>query len=154
VHDPIAAALNLPAVTASERVIDQQVDELVTRFGLDAYHEAFVRELSTGTRRIVELACVFARRPTVLLLDEPSAGLAQAETNALAPLLRSMRDDLGTAVVVIEHDVGLLRAVADRLIVLDLGRVIADGPPEDTLADPLVAAAYLGLVDATGVPST
>ena len=154
VHDPIAAALNLPAVYASERVVEQQVDELVTRFGLDAYHDAFVRELSTGTRRIVELACVFARRPTVLLLDEPSAGLAQAETTALAPLLRSMRDDLGTAVVVIEHDVGLLRSVADRLVVLDLGRVIADGAPEATLADPLVAAAYLGPVDVAGVPST
>ena len=154
VHDPIAAALNLPAVYASERVVEQQVDELVTRFGLDAYHDAFVRELSTGTRRIVELACVFARRPTVLLLDEPSAGLAQAETTALAPLLRSMRDDLGTAVVVIEHDVGLLRSIADRLVVLDLGRVIADGAPEATLADPRVAAAYLGPVDVAGVPST
>jgi len=154
VHDPIAAALNLPAVYASERVVEQRVDELVTRFGLDAYRDAFVRELSTGTRRIVELACVFGRRPTVLLLDEPSAGLAQAETTALAPLLRSMRDDLGTAVVVIEHDVGLLRSVADRLVVLDLGRVIADGAPEATLADPRVAAAYLGPVDVAGVPST
>ena len=63
-----------------------------------------MRELSTGTRRVVDLACVVAHRPTVVLLDEPSSGIAQRETEALAPLLQRIRDEVGAAILVIEHD--------------------------------------------------
>ena len=85
-----------------------------------------------------------AHDPTVLLLDEPSSGIAQREAEALGPLLERIRDDLGTSLVVIEHDLVLLASVADRLLALDLGAVIADGAPDDVLADPAVVAAYLG----------
>jgi ABC-type branched-subunit amino acid transport system ATPase component/ABC-type branched-subunit amino acid transport system permease subunit len=148
VHDPVAAALHLPHVYDSEAAVAARVDELIARFGLDAYRDKFGHELSTGTRRIVDLACVVARKPRVVLLDEPSSGIAQREAEALAPLLRRVRDELGPALVVIEHDLPLLQAVADRLVALDLGAVIAMGSPDAVIHDPRVVAAYLGTDDA------
>jgi branched-chain amino acid transport system ATP-binding protein len=120
------------------------VDELVEQMGLDAYRDKFVSELSTGTRRIVDIACVVAQRPTVLILDEPSSGIAQAETHALARLLAKVRDDIGCSLLVIEHDLPLISQVADELIALDLGRVIARGTPSEVVRDRDVVAAYLG----------
>ena len=85
VRDPIAAALHLPAVIDSEAKVSQRVEELIELMGLGAFHDKFTRELSTGSRRIVDLACVLAHQPTVLLLDEPSSGIAQREAEALGP---------------------------------------------------------------------
>jgi branched-chain amino acid transport system permease protein len=105
-----------------------RVDELLTLLGLTDHGDRFVHELSTGMRRIVELACVLAHEPAVLLLDEPSSGLAQREVEALAPLLLDVRDRLGAAVLLVEHDLVLVEAVADRVVTLELGRVVpADG---------------------------
>ena len=86
-----------------------------------------MHELSTGSRRIVDLACLVAHRPTVILLDEPSSGIAQRETEALAPVIDRIRAQVGASIVVIEHDMPLVTAVADRLLALDLGRVLAAG---------------------------
>jgi ABC-type branched-subunit amino acid transport system ATPase component/ABC-type branched-subunit amino acid transport system permease subunit len=143
-RDPVAAALHLPSVGRSESAIARRVAELLALLGLEAYADAFVHELSTGTRRLVDLACALAHEPSVLLLDEPSSGLAQREAEALAPLLLQVRDSLDASVLVIEHDVPLLRAVAERLVALDLGRVAATGDPETVLEDPTVARAFLG----------
>jgi branched-chain amino acid transport system ATP-binding protein len=93
---------------------------------------------------VVELACVMALRPTVVLLDEPASGLAQREVEALAPLLMRLRDRLGASLVVVEHDMPLVTAVSDRLVALDLGRVVAEGPPDEVLSHPEVVASYLG----------
>ena len=112
--------------------------------GLGEYVDAFLHELSTGTRRIVDLACALAHEPSVLLLDEPSSGIAQREAEALAPLLVDLRDTLGTSLLVIEHDVPLLRAVAERLVALDFGRIVASGDPDTVLRDPAVARSFLG----------
>ena len=141
----MSAALHLPehATTPSRRVA-KRVDELVELMGLGAFRTKFLRELSTGSRRIVDLACVVAHRPTVILFDEPSSGIAQRETEALGPLLLQIRDGLGAALLVIEHDMPLVSAVSDRLIAMDQGRVIAEGPPDDVLTDPLVVESYLG----------
>jgi len=83
----------------------------------------------------------------VVLLDEPSSGIAQRESEALAPLLLRLRDELGCSLLVVEHDMPLVSALAGRLIALDLGRVIADGPPEHVLHDPTVVSSYLGETD-------
>jgi ABC-type branched-subunit amino acid transport system ATPase component/ABC-type branched-subunit amino acid transport system permease subunit len=144
VRDPVAAALHLPAVRESEEAVARRVDELIEVLQLGAYRDKYVRELSTGTRRVVDLACVIGHHPAVLLLDEPSSGIAQREAEALAPLLRRVRDDLGASFVVIEHDLTLLREIADRLLALDLGRVVATGDPDDVVHDPAVVASYLG----------
>ncbi len=115
--------------------------------GLDAFRDKFVRELSTGSRRIVDLACVLAHGPSVLLLDEPSSGIAQREAEALGPLLLRIREALGASILVIEHDVTLLTSMSDRIVALDLGEVIATGPPDEVVQDPRVVASYLGTTE-------
>ncbi len=146
-RDPVAAALHLPASTASERAARRRADELIETLGLGAFAERPTGELSTGTRRIVELAGLLAQDPAVVLLDEPTAGVAQAETEALGPMLRRVQADVGCSLVVIEHDMALLRGLCDELVALEQGRVIARGAPADVLADPAVVASYLGTDD-------
>jgi len=144
VRDPFAGSLRLPGVGGSERKVRAMVDELVDLLGLGAYRDKFVREVSTGTRRIVDLACVLAQGPRVVLLDEPSSGIAQREAEALGPLLRRVRRELGASLLVIEHDLPLLMSIADRMIALDLGRIVAEGRPADVVDHPDVVASYLG----------
>ena len=140
----LAAAMYLPPVFDSEDAITTRVNELVELLWLGDYQNKFIRELSTGTRRIVDLACLVAHRPSVILLDEPSSGLAQREVEALTPVVRRLRDDMGSALVIIEHDIAFISGVADRLIALDQGRVIADGVPVEVLEHPIVIESYLG----------
>jgi branched-chain amino acid transport system ATP-binding protein len=143
-RDPLSAALHLPMAFDSEVKITKRVDELIELMNLGAFRTKFLRELSTGSRRIVDLACVVAHRPTVILFDEPSSGIAQKETEALTPLLLRIRDGLGAALLVIEHDMPLVTSVADRLVAMDQGRVIAEGDPDAVLTHPDVVASYLG----------
>ena len=144
VRDPVNPALRLPAAFDSEQQVRERVDELIELFGIGGFRSRFVRELSTGSRRVVDLACVAAHRPTVVLLDEPSSGIAQRETEALGPLLERLRDGLGAALLVVEHDVPLVTGVADRIVAMDQGVVIADGLPDEVLSDGAVVASYLG----------
>lgn len=140
----LMAAFYLPPAFESEQAISRRVDELVELLGLADYQHKFVRELSTGTRRIVDLACLVAHRPRVILLDEPTSGLAQREVEALAPVVRRLRDEMGAALLIIEHDIPFVSSVADRLIALDQGRVITEGVPAGVLAHPIVIESYLG----------
>jgi ABC-type branched-subunit amino acid transport system ATPase component/ABC-type branched-subunit amino acid transport system permease subunit len=148
-REPLAAAFRLPASTDAEAAAAALVDELIGQLGLESYRQRPIGELSTGTRRIVELACVMAQRPAVLLLDEPSGGVAQAETEALGPLLRQVAQDMNCALLVIEHDMALMLGLCDRLVALELGAVIAEGPPASVLADARVIASYLGTDEKT-----
>ena len=148
VRDPLQAALHLPAVFDAEAAVRRRVDELVELLGLGAFRSKFVHELSTGSRRIVDLACLVAHRPTVILLDEPSSGIAQRETEALAPMIDRIRGQVGASVIVIEHDMPLVTAVADRLLALEVGRVLAEGSAADVLTHPEVVASYLGTSEA------
>ncbi|MBV8958063.1 MAG: ATP-binding cassette domain-containing protein [Actinobacteria bacterium] len=145
--DMVAAAFQLPASFESELAVSNKVEELVSLMGLSAFHDKLTGELSTGTRRIVDLACVMAQEPKVLMLDEPSAGVAQRETEALGPLLERVRERTGCSILVIEHDMPLLSAICDRMIALELGAVIAEGTPKEVLEHPKVIESYLGTDD-------
>ena len=148
-RDPVSAALYLPRSYESEKRVNREVSELIDVMGLGAYENKFIGELSTGTRRMVDLACVIAHRPLVVLLDEPSSGIAQKEAEELIPVLRRIREEMGSSLVVIEHDIGLLSEISDRFIALDQGSVIARGTPEEVLNNPLVISSYLGTSKAT-----
>ena len=139
-----SSALALPVSLRRERARRAEADDLLDLVGLGPLAEQQVRELSTGTRRVAELAGLLALGARVLCLDEPTAGVAQRDAEAFGPLLREVAADLGAAMVVIEHDLPLVMGLSDRIYCLDLGRVIAEGPPEQVRDDPDVVAAYLG----------
>lgn len=138
------AALGLPPVWQAERRLARRADELIGMMGLNAFRDKFVSELSTGSRRIVDLACLTGLEPRAILFDEPSSGIAQRETEALGPLLLRIRDETGAALLVIEHDMQLITAVSDRIVALDLGQKVVEGDAETCLNHPRVVASYLG----------
>ena len=140
----LSAALRLPAVYDDEERTALRVHELIELMNLGDYQNSFVRELSTGTRRVVDLACIAAHRPVMVLLDEPSSGIAQREVEALAPVLRRLRDEMGASLLVIEHDIPLISSISDRLVALDQGAVLAEGLPADVLNHADVIESYLG----------
>jgi branched-chain amino acid transport system ATP-binding protein len=144
VTSPLAAAFGLPSVDDSERAVDAQVDELIDLLGLRAFRDKFISELSTGSRRMVEIATLIANKPKVLILDEPSSGIAQKETEALGPVLKEVQRYTGCAILVIEHDMPLLAGLADHVVGLELGAVIAFGTPDEVLNHPRVIESYLG----------
>jgi branched-chain amino acid transport system ATP-binding protein len=147
VRDPIAAALLSPAVRQAERQVDEEVERLIELMRLEAFADKFIGELSTGTRRIVDLACSVAHDPSVLLLDEPSSGIAQKETEALGAVLLDIKDKTGAAMLVIEHDMPLITAISDELIAMELGTAVAQGAPDEVVNDPRVVQGYLGTTE-------
>jgi ABC-type branched-subunit amino acid transport system ATPase component/predicted MFS family arabinose efflux permease len=143
-RDHMASMLNLPLIVRLEEDVAYTVEDLIDLMNLGAFRDKFVRELSTGSRRIVDLAMCIAHDPNVLLLDEPAAGIAQKETEALGPLLERIQRETGCAVLIIEHDMPLITSVSDRMIALELGHPIAEGTPEEVIADDRVVSSYLG----------
>jgi ABC-type branched-subunit amino acid transport system ATPase component/ABC-type branched-subunit amino acid transport system permease subunit len=121
-----------------------RAEELVGWMGLERYRASQIQELSTGTRRIAEIACLVALEPTLLLLDEPSSGVAQKETEALGALLVRLKAELDLTLIVIEHDIPLIMGLSDRIVCMADGQVIAAGTPEVVRHDPAVVEAYLG----------
>jgi branched-chain amino acid transport system ATP-binding protein len=119
------------------------VDEVIDRLGLGAVAGDLTDALPTGLARLVEVGRALAARPRLLLLDEPAAGLDGEETDRFAGLLRALAAE-GTAVLLVEHDMGLVMTVCDELFVLDLGKVICSGTPDVVRRDKTVLAAYLG----------
>ena len=144
VRDHLASMLNLPGVVQQEEDVAWAVSDLIELMNLGAFRDKFVRELSTGSRRIVDLAMCMAHDPSVLLLDEPSSGIAQAETEALGPLLQRIQVETDCALLVIEHDMPLITDVSDRMIALELGHPIVEGTPQEVISHPRVIESYLG----------
>jgi branched-chain amino acid transport system ATP-binding protein len=147
VKNPVLGAVWAPPARRSERRIAARVDAYIEILGLEAHADKFVRELSTGTRRAVEVACQLAAEPKVLLLDEPSSGLAQAETEALGPALSRVVRETGCGLLIIEHDIPLVTSLSDRLVAMELGGVVVTGAPEDVVEHPLVLQSYLAASD-------
>jgi ABC-type branched-subunit amino acid transport system ATPase component len=140
----LSVALLSPRSNRMERAKRAEAAELIDFLGLGRYSEAFIADLSTGTRRIVELAGLLALDARLLCLDEPTAGIAQRETEAFGPLILEIRRELGASMLLIEHDMPLIMSISDRVYCLEAGRVIAHGAPTVLRNDPAVIASYLG----------
>jgi branched-chain amino acid transport system permease protein len=140
----VPSMFRIPSVVASERSVSARVDELIDLFSLGAFADKFVSELSTGSRRLVDLAGMVALQPVVLLLDEPSSGLAQAEAEALMPVLHEVREQTRCSMIVVEHHLPMIQSLADRLIALETGTVIAQGSPSEVLTSPAVVVSLIG----------
>ena len=144
VRNGVMGALRLPNVRTAEAQLRKRADRLIGMLNLGPFRDTFVRELSTGTRRVVDLACVLAADPVVLLLDEPSSGIAQRESEELGPLLLRIKLEASCSILIIEHDMTLISSVSDELIALQTGSVLVRGTPEAVLSDARVVQSYLG----------
>jgi ABC-type branched-subunit amino acid transport system ATPase component len=140
----LSTALALPRTSRRSRSDRSEVADLVELLGLVHYRDHHIGDLSTGTRRVVELAGLLALNAKVLCLDEPTAGLAQRETEAFGPLIVSVQRQLGASVLLIEHDMPLIMGISHRVYCLEAGSVIADGSPTEVRDNPRVVASYLG----------
>jgi ABC-type branched-subunit amino acid transport system ATPase component len=143
----IPTTLRLPWARRAERRKLEAADRVIAAFGLERFRQHRTAELSTGTRRVVDLASIVLAQPRLLLLDEPTAGIAQREAEAFIPLLRRLHQVADTTIVLVEHDVPLVFELCSTVIVMELGRVVAAGSPEQVRADPKALAAYLGASD-------
>jgi ABC-type branched-subunit amino acid transport system ATPase component len=146
----LASSVGAPWVRHAEAENLSSATDVITRLGLGDWGDTLTSSLSTGTRRICDLAAQVAARPTVLLLDEPTAGVAQREAEAFGPLLRRIRDELDCSILIVEHDMPLLMGLCDRVYAMVAGSVISSGTPAAVRADPRVIASYLG-TDAVAV---
>jgi ABC-type branched-subunit amino acid transport system ATPase component len=140
----LSELLKLPNVWAAERAAARRVDEVLERLGLSDSAELAIRNLPYGHRKLVDLGRALLMDIRFLLLDEPIAGLNDAEVAKLRDLLLRLRRELGLGILVVEHNMPFVSGLCDRLVVLDLGQLIANGPLADVLRDPRVMASYLG----------
>ena len=143
-HNPLTDAFTLPSRRSEERELDETSRAMLAFVGLESMAKRPAASLPVGLRKRVELARALAGKPVLLLLDEPAGGLNHDEVLDLGGLIRAIRDRLGITVLLVEHHMGLVMSLSDQVVVLNFGRVIADGPPGEVRSNPAVTEAYLG----------
>ena len=131
-------------VGRSERLLRERADTAIDALGFSRYADTAVGQLSIGQQRIVEIGAVLVTAPEVVMLDEPSAGMAPAAAENLAERLRDLRDELGRTVLLIEHNIPLVLDTCDEVYVMTAGGIVAHGTPAEVVRDPVVIEAYLG----------
>lgn len=143
-HGPLTDAFTLPSARSEEREFDEIARAMLAFVGLEGASNRPAASLSLGARKRVELARALAGKPVLLLLDEPAGGLNHEEVLNLGALIRIIRDRLEITVLLVEHHMNLVMSLSDQVVVLNFGRVIADGPPDEVRNNPAVTEAYLG----------
>jgi branched-chain amino acid transport system ATP-binding protein len=132
---------------ATRLALDRRTEELIEMVDLGGKKDRIVGELAHGDQRVVEVAMALSLQPRLLLLDEPTAGMGDTETEHMVRLVQRLHADQGVSILFIEHDMDIVFGIAQRITVLDRGRILAEGVPEEVSADPKVRAAYLGEVE-------
>jgi len=143
----LSTTLQMPWARRAEREKRQAIDGVIASFGLERFRLHSTAHLSTGTRRVVDLASIVLANPRLLLLDEPTAGIAQREAEAFIPLLQRLHEVTDSTILLVEHDVPLVFELCSKVVVMQTGEVVAAGTPEEVRRDPRALAAYLGASD-------
>ncbi len=143
----LSTTLQMPWARRAEREKRQAIDNVIGSFGLERFRLHQTAHLSTGTRRVVDLASILLANPRLLLLDEPTAGIAQREAEAFIPLLQRLHQVTDSTILLVEHDVPLVFELCSTVVVMQAGEVVAAGTPDEVRRDPRALAAYLGASD-------
>jgi branched-chain amino acid transport system ATP-binding protein len=142
--NPLDVLLRTPAFRADEEKMSAKTQDLLALFKIDTKSGEYAKNLSYGEQRKLEIVRALASKPSLLLLDEPAAGMNPQETDELMKMIHFIRDEFNLTILLIEHDMHLVMGICERLIVLDYGKIIAEGTPEIIRSDPAVIKAYLG----------
>lgn len=143
-YSVVSGIFHLSASRREERMVSQKTMELLQVFGLESSVDELAKNLPYGGQRKLEIARALATQPKVLLLDEPAAGMNPTETKELMETIRRIRDRFQVSILLIEHDMNFVMGICEHIVVLDYGRIIAEGSADEVRSDPKVIAAYLG----------
>lgn len=143
-YSVLAGVFRLPSYRKEEKEISKRAHELLQVFGLDQFAHDYAKNLPYGQQRKLEIARALATNPKVLLLDEPAAGMNPTETRELMETIRLIRDKFNISILLIEHDMNFVMGICEYIVVLDYGKIIAEGTAEEVRNNPKVIAAYLG----------